>query len=135
MPRFFKLKPSRTELCAIYALLVLATSLVWTYIDYPLLRVIYSLAIVTLAVAETNLFRLAGPVYLCIDGNHCGVVNETPNQPHFSAKNKVYPNRWFAILKLCYRHKNEIVMLLPDRFESLREYQDCRYLLINRDDA
>ena len=134
MPRFFKLKPSRSEWYATHALLTLAASIVWTNIDHPLPQVIFSLAIVILAAGETRRFRLAGPVYLGIDGSCCGLVSGTSEQSQFSAKNKVYPTRWFAILKLCYRHKNEIVMLLPDRFESLREYQDCRYILINRDE-
>ena len=135
MPRFFKLKASRTELYATHGVLALAAALTCIHIDHALVRSIFLLGIVILAIAETNLFRLAGCVYLCIDGNRCGLVSQACGQSYFSAKNKVYRTRWFAILKLCYRRKNENVMLLPDRFESLREYQDCRYLLTNRDDG
>lgn len=129
MPRFFKLKPSRTELHVVYGLLLLAAALTCVYVDYRVPQMIYLLAIVLLAVAETSAVRRARAVYLCIDGTRCGLVHRTAGQPYFAVKNKVYQTRWFAILRLCYRRKNQIVMLLPDCFESAQDYQDCRYLL------
>ena len=129
MVRFFKLKPSRTELYAVYALLLFAIWLNWTYLDIVGVQIVYLLATLILAIEETRKLLYAGACYLCIDRDQCGLVEDTGSEPYLSGKNKVYRTRWFVILRLCYCRKSKIVLLLPDCFDSFEAYRDCRYLL------
>ena len=117
MRHYFRLSRSRTELHAIYWLLGLAAVIAIVYLQPGL------------AIAETRHYRSSRSEYLCIDGDRCGIVADTAGQPYFAVKYKVYRTRWFAILKLWNRHHTRTEMLLPDRFESTRSYQDCRFLL------
>ena len=66
---------------------------------------------------------------LTLDRRRCKIALERAGQPYFFSKYKVYPTRWFAILKLEDTQQNRTLFLRPDRFTSLRSYQDCRFAL------
>ena len=129
MPRLFKLKSSRFERNAVLLILAIASLISIFYVQEPLVQGIFLLATCLLVIAEVRQFRRGKALYLYIDSDRCGLCHGSSEQPYFSVKNKVYQSRWFAILKLCYRHNSNTIMLLPDRFDSIHEYQNCRYLL------
>ena len=68
-------------------------------------------------------------VVLGLDPKRRRILVERSGQPYFFAKYKVYPTRWFAILKLVDSQQNRTLFLKPDRFASARSYRDCRFTL------
>lgn len=135
MQKFFELRPSRSELATVRTILLLAAFLALIYVDPGISQCLFLLAIVILIVGETQAATNGKSFYLVFDGKLCGIVDARGQQPYFSSKNKVYPCRWFAILKLYNRHKNRIEILFPDRFISIQAYQECRYLLSRLQDS
>lgn len=44
---------------------------------------------------------------------------------------RLFSNRWFLILQMKNEQANKNVMLVPDRFNSLNEYLQFRYAIVN----
>ena len=129
MQRYFELRRSQTELIAVHSLLLLAIVIALIYLDSGLVQSIYLLAVLLLAIGEYRSFQQTPSQFLVVTKNRCGLVLDQSEQPYFFRKYKVYRCRWFAILKLTDRHMNRTEILFPDRFKSLRAYQECRFLL------
>lgn len=78
---------------------------------------------------EYRIFRHDSCMRLKLDLVRSRIVVERAGQPYFFAKYKVYPTRWFAILRLIDQRQCRTLLLNSDRFNSAQSYRNCRYLL------
>ena len=135
MQYYFELRRSRTEWLAVCFMLGVAALVALVYLNPGLVQSIYLLAIAMLGIGEYRCASQMRVEYLILDRDRCGTASDPSQQPYFYYKYKVYPCRWFAILKLYDRHINRTEILFPDRFKSLQAYQQCRYLLTRLHDS
>ena len=63
------------------------------------------------------------------------ITLEQGGQSYFYCKYKVYPTRWFAILRLIDEPQSRTLFLNSDRFQSVQNYRAIRYSLIQMERA
>ncbi len=130
MTETFEIHASRTQ----WLLLAFGYSLIGLcaliYIDDLILQIGSSGLSVLLGLSECNRLRSQETIQLCLDPNKGSITLKQGGQPYFYRKNKVYPTRWFVILRLVDVPKSRTLFLISDRFKSLQDYQAIRYSLI-----
>jgi len=57
-------------------------------------------------------------------------VNQANRNQQY-AQYKLFTNRWFLILQLKNDRSHKNLLLIPQRFQSMREYLQFRYAIIN----
>ena len=111
---------------ALYAL----AGLSWLVGVHPLWLGACGLALAgLLAWREIGRLRQAPTLCLTLDYRRDGITLQQQDQPYFFSKYKVYPCRWFAILKLVEQSKTRTLILNPDSFDSPREYRNLRHAI------
>ncbi len=81
------------------------------------------------ALYDARAWLRARECLLTLDAQGSRIALEQAGQPYFFTKYKVYPTRWFAILKLNDSRKTRTILLTPNRFDSPQRYHDCRFTL------
>ena len=126
----FEINTSRTQLVLLalgYCAIGLAALI---YIDDLMLKSCCSLLCVLLGLSECSRLRSQETIQLELNSNESTICLKQNGQPYFYRKNKVYPTRWFAILRLVGEPKSRTIFLNPDRFKSVQNYQALRYSLV-----
>lgn len=99
------------------------------YIATSLLAVMFTLLVALLLLREYRALDRAPEVLLKLRYEDNSILLEQGGQTYFFGKYKVYPTRWFAILRLVDQRRDRILFLNPNRFRSVLEYQNLRYQL------
>jgi hypothetical protein len=104
--------------------------LAWAYIDGWILRSCCSGLCALLILSEFLQYRDQKDLQLRLNLNENSITIKQGGQSYIYRKNKVYPARWFAILRLVGKPNNRTLFLNSDRFKSVLDYQAIRYSLI-----
>lgn len=126
----YEIHPSNSQAILLLLLLALAAITALICIDSKLLSLIYLGAVLLLTVTEIRHTRQAEVMRLILNIGDESIILEQGGQPYFYVKYKVYPTRWFAILKLFDQQKTKTLILNPERFKSPQAYRSCRYRLL-----
>ena len=125
----YEVKPSKTQatlLAGSYALAAITWCLA---LETGMIQFAGVALCALLGLRESSGMLCASPYRLRIDRDRRGIVYEAAGQTYFYAKYKVYPSRWFAILKLIDETNSMTLILRPDSFNRLADYQNLRYEL------
>ena len=125
----FRLGESRLQHRALLAMHALAATTIAAYVELSLLKLSLLALLLLLAWREARRFRRARGVQLALNMQAGTIRLGQVGQPYFFSKYKVYPTRWFAILRLIDQRTNRTLCLDPQRFESAASYRHCRFLL------
>ena len=72
-----------------------------------------------------------GPVALTLHHKSGSIEVKQANRNQQYAQYKLFTNRWFLILQLKNDRSHKNLLLIPQRFQSMREYLQFRYAIIN----
>ena len=100
------------------------------YVDFLPVTLAAVCLIALLAWRETGQLIRQGTVTLMLNPGTVPITLQQGGQPYFYVKYKVYATRWFAILKLIDKRKTRILILHPERFDSIQSYRQLRFALI-----
>ena len=130
MTETFEITSSRTQLVLLmlgYCAIGLAALI---YIDDLILKSCCSFLCVLLGLSECSRLRSQEAIQLELNPKENTICLKQNGQPYFYRKNKVYPTRWFAILRLIGEPKSRTLFLNSDRFKSVQNYQAIHYSLV-----
>ena len=129
MHEIYRIYPSNLEIRLLAGLHVL-TALVWYWcVNQKLLLVSGLLLIGLLGWREVGRLRQAAIIELGLNLDTGRIRIVERGQTYFYNKYKVYPSRWFAILKLVNQRQSRTLILHPECFENLNDYRRLRYCL------
>ena len=126
MGQIYLIHASRLE-AGLYLGLSIASALVLAaYIELDLYGV-SAVVLLLLFGAQRYLALTREPeLRLQLFGGSGQVALQQCGQTHFYMKYKVYPTRWFAILKLIDSGYSRTLFLNPARFDSDADWRNCR---------
>ena len=129
MVESFLIHRSRQAVRALLSSTLFGTAVIAVWLQPPWFAALAAALPALLAWRQYRLWQRTPALRLSVDPSREIIALEQGGQTHFFDKYKVYPSRWFAILKLIKPRKTRVMLLLPDRFESDRAYRDCRFNL------
>jgi hypothetical protein len=130
MTETFEINTSRTQLVLLTLGYCVIGLVALIYIDDLIFKSGCSLLCVLLGLSECSRLRSQEAIQLELNSNESTICLKQNGQPYFYHKNKVYPTRWFAILRLVGEPKIRTLFLNSDRFKSVQNYQAIRYSLV-----
>ena len=125
----YEIKPSNDQALLLVSLYVSAALAWWLAAEPGLLLAGVELLILLLGLRATRQLLSAPRSQLRLLDSNSGVALTIGEQTHFFAKYKVYPSRWFAILKLIDQSKTRTLILNPDCFNTATDYRNLRFEL------
>ena len=129
MQEYYRIHPSRVLFglsLAAHGLIALAISV---YVDSNPLKYGGMALVLLFAWRECAGWIRQRSFSLGFDPHSQSITLVRAGQPYFQGKYKVYPNRWFAILKLIDKPKNRTLILHRLRFDTDRSYRHLRFAL------
>ena len=121
---------------SIFTLLLygLALFAVVVYVSSPWLMTLLSLLLILLLINDLARHKAAvrdDPVALTLHDKSGRIEVKQANRNQQYAQFKLFTNRWFLILQLKTDASHHRLLLIPQRFRSMREYLQFRYTIIN----
>ena len=133
MHEYYEIKPSKSHLVLLLVVHGLVAIAIIIYQQPGLLKLCALALGLLLAVHECRNLIQQEIIKLRFDSRDASIELQQGGQPYFYCKNKVYQTRWCAILKLINKQKSRILILFPDRFNSIQCYRSLRYRLRQRE--
>ncbi len=125
----YQIKPSYDQALLLAAVYLSAAIAWWLVLEPGLFLVGIELLVLLLGVRDIRRLLDAQRSRLRLLGSGRGIELAVGEQTHFFPKYKVYPSRWFAILKLVNESKTMTLILNPDCFNTVTDYRNLRYEL------
>ena len=126
----FEIHTSRTQLVLMVLVYCAIGLTALTYIDGWILQSSCVGLCVLWGLSEYRYQRVQESIQLRLNPDESSITLKQGRQPYIYRKNKVYPTRWFAILRLVGKPKNRTLILNSDRFKSVQDYQSIRFSLV-----
>ena len=129
MQHIYRVKPSKYQALVLASIYFSAAIVWWLVLEPDPFLLAVELLILLLGARDIRRLLDTPPARLCLLGPGQGIELAVGEQTHFFSKFKVYPSRWFAILKLIDESKSTTLILNPDCFNTVADYRNLRYEL------
>jgi len=121
----------KTFTLLLYGLTLLA---VVVFVSSLWLMTLLSLLLILLLITDLTRHKAAvrdDPMALTLHDKTGRIEIKQANRNQQYAQFKLFSNRWFLILQLKNEESHKNLLLIPQRFRSMREYLQFRYAIIN----
>ena len=134
MSHNYLIRPSRLEAWSFVVIAIAGGIILLTHVVIDLYAVSAILLVWLLGIHNFHRLMSAPDLQMRLYPARGRMVLESRGQTHFYDKYKVYPARWFAILKLIDTGNNRTLFLNPARFESDSDWRGFRRELSRMED-
>ena len=135
MQQTYEIRPSSSQHFFLLVTHGLAAAAIYIYLEPTWLKLAALAAVCLLTLCESRCLIQQENIKLRLDPGDKSIEYRQGKQPYFYRKYKVYPTRWFAILKLVDADKSRTLILNPDCFNSLESYRQLRFQLRQMEQA
>ena len=130
MTETFEIQASRMQIILLAIAYTVAAVIAAIYIADLIPKIGTSMLCFLLGLSECQRLHRQQTILLQLIPADHSIMLKQGGQSYFYHKYKVYPARWFAILRLIDESQSRTLFLNSDRFQSVQDYRVMRYSLI-----
>lgn len=130
MTETFKIHASRIQAFMLLVVYCVVALINFIYIGDLIPKIASTMLCALLCLSEYQRLQNQQVIQLWLNPADHSITLEKSGQSYFYRKYKVYPTRWFAILRLIDKTESRTLFLNSDRFHSVQNYRAMRFSLI-----